>query len=360
MWTRSGPSAAKKSKLSNNEKGVWRSHRNRLKEHFEGRDVSEAVSKVVADTAWSYVSPPGDLNISLPYCSPLCEITASSPVEAFNAPFKIFYNASKEEQDLTFWESMWGTRYREMHANAITLKAEMVAVMKGAKSAMASTTLPSCPKFSPELPKSDAETTKWFDLAEVNPAILVGWTETLEISPESNPFCRLPQWLQVMSGACVCIALEPECVQRVGDVLQWLETCESGELAQQPMWYLTEGDAVFAPAGYHVVTVGVPITVKMSLKGVDVKACKDNQKHSYALSIYPMFDDAWMETMPSATKGVMSTWWAAAEDTIPDSWKKVEKVQRCKKVMFRMVAESNKSVEAGNEQGDGEGAVADS
>ena len=337
-----------KSKKENNVKGGRRGARNKLKDHMEGRDIPEGPAKVVADTAWSWISPPSELNITLPYESPTCEITVESTLHDFDKPFVVRYDAAVQEGDLSYYESLFGSIYRDLHGIGASKMREMVNSMRSSKGVGASTTLNTYTTFDPNLPTREGNNTGWFDIAKIKPGIMAAHTETLEVDPVTQPFRRLPQWLQVLVGACVCIAVKPEDVPRVGDLSQWLASCDSAELGRHPTWYLREGDAVFSPPGYHLLNVGIPISIKMDkVHGVDLKGCKDNQHHSYALGCYVMFDESWLESLPVAVKGTIATWWGAADGDMPDSWKKNEKYKKCKKIIFRLAGADDEEAGAG-------------
>ena len=320
---------AEKDAEASTEKGGWRGERNKVRAHLVTKKVPAGPAKVVADAAWSSVSPPADLGITLPYESPTCSLTAESAKVQFGVPFIVRYDASKTEEQLTFFENSWGNNFRDSLPSAIAKLEECKHMMKAKRSGFGNTSLstpvPSITKEEKQVPWHSM----WFeDVAEVKCAFWASHTETLNMSVECWPYSYLPGFFQLFTGNCVTIVLDEECVRTIGDVANWVTSCEAQEFAKMPVFFMAAGDTVWFPPGHVALTVGIPITIRMDKdNGVDLKGAKPNQTHFFCGGFYPVLSKSEVDSYSLELRSAVCAAWTRATPHLPGSWMKVEAVQ---------------------------------
>jgi len=321
-----------KSVASTNEKGNWRTERTKLKTHLMGKKVAAGPAKVVADVAWSSVSPPSKLDITLPYESPVCMLSQDSDLTAFNLPFIVQYDDKATEDHLSLFASSWGQHYRENAAASQSKMKECQALMRAGDSGYANTTLTVSTSMELNLP---SPMPPWFDMAIVKPGFWTSHTEILNATTVCWPYARIPQWLLVYVSQCVIIVVDGAVALRVGNISAWLASCEASELARMPSFFARPGDAIWVPPGHVAVAVGIPLSIKMDpATGVNLKGAKPNQHHFMALGIYPVLDPGWVATYSVELRAAIGAAWTTAKEELPLSWMKVPKVTEFEFALF--------------------------
>ena len=305
-----------------NAKAAWRGERNKLKGFFMSRGVAEPIAKLMADGMWCGVSPPENKKITLLVNSPTCAITASSSHAMLKEPFVVRFDEKRTDSESSPYELAFAKSFLENQQAALNVVRDCVAVMRvppGLSSAIGVFDLHS----AIDLGIADASGTKLVSINAGPAALWCNKTETMNLSYQANPFKELPVFLQVMVGRAAVVVLSAATVEKMGDVASAIDSAEASEISKEAFYLLEKGDTVWVPPAGLAVCVGIPQCLKFDGEsGVDTKACKPNQWHSYGMAVYPAFSVPCTEAICStAQRASMLASWTRSRQWLPEPWK---------------------------------------
>ena len=154
------------------------------------------------------------------------------------------------------------------------------------------------------------------------------WTELADVSVQSYPYQPYPHFLQIFSSRAVVIVMDMEFVKKVGDPATWLNDAEANDLASCPTFLAKEGDAIWIPHGSLPIICGIPLSLKVTEAGVDVKACKANQFHTLTMCIHPVFDIEFTAALTTEEERInLAASWLRSKAFLPATWQSTKAVQ---------------------------------
>jgi len=275
-------------------------------------------------------SPPGKLDITLTYNSPECSIGQNSTAHAYASPFKVTYDGKRLEENASFYEVLFSKVFLENKQAILDVKRDCVGVMRAPQASLSSAIGLYDLKTPIQWAFGDVAGPCLKPVGPLPVAVWVERCETVNVSYQCWPFRQMALFAIQMTGRSTVIIMTFADVEKVGDVATFIQQADTCELQTFPSYTLDEGDCVWCPPGSIPIVCGLPIAVKISADGVDVKgAPKDNQWTSHALAVVPIFDSELVcEICSTECRAAMAASWTRTRSWIPKVWLDNKDVQK--------------------------------
>ena len=317
-----------------------RNARDRYRTYFEGTGIAPALAKAMGDILIAQAWDPGELQMAWTFNSPVCDVVVSSSRKCFLIPFVIpAVSGSKPINPDEWLRAQFDQLFKDMQAECKEKYKQCLKVMqdptKLRNSAIGTCAANEDLKWHPPEEVVGTDIGLWpKTAAKLRHCLWTCYCDVLECGIDGWPFRFLEVFLTVQVGKCVVVLVSGEEATRQGELKPWLERLEVKDLQSFPVWYLEEGDTLHCPLGTQPLIVGVPDSVDVTDKKVELKVIKEatkaqkktpankKSKDAFALSVCAVFDAEYhREDANPAMLSHIGASWMRAQAWIPQSWK---------------------------------------
>jgi len=303
---------------------LWRKGRNKVRAWAEEAGVPSRVAKSLGDVIHSLASPPAEWGVQLNYASP------NSPsilnLDVFSNPFLVDPSSRGEGEQLSVLEASVKKFFTQHHDEAITRKGEAVTSMRRDSRNTAFGTIDVVEHMHLGEPGSEPVLKPSVGLRAV---LMAYFTNTLSLELLADPFIGHPRMLACMSGkAFVCVLPSSVLLGCSANVTHFVQSSESSSLDQHPCFFMSEGQALWCPAGSFPIVVAIDHTVDWRVPDRKLPPYKTKsaaiQKHSMAMAHYFFHDPNLIQAHCSqSVRLLLAATWLRAQEFYPSSFLEV-------------------------------------
>ena len=290
------------------------------------------MAKCSADSIYSFVVDPSPLGIQYTRNCPEDPVTSTSCKEVFlKGPFKLPHGYVKVGADVPHFQQQLTKMFLENQQAAIYKMREGVQSMKGispSNSVFGAIDLAKPLDFKAPWMGESA----WFELGEpFRQALLVTWTEVVDVSPAGWPFQYMPVFLTQYVGTSTVVVVDTKIEQNHGQLPQYLDNCGAQDLDGYPTFHLQEGSSIFVPLGHvPIILCHKPIVANTGPK-VDLKERVVGAQHNCAaVGVYPLLDIALAQAADKEKKQKLAATFLTTFSHLPNSWQAHEQMAKFK------------------------------